>query len=434
MRALRRLIGLGISACIVLSGGISVAAAQVTACGDDRDFLNEARALAREGDLAGALHLYTCNLAVRPQNYEALVERMETAVLLGDYGRAAVDAGLIRSFVPTLLEARIAGYQDTLADNPDDIETMMLCMLTMWADGQDEAVIALADRLLDIDPQNVLGFVLRGSSYQYLGDLFYPASDFSNALMLAPMNPDVFSLIGSSYVQTGDGPNGYAALSQALMLDPADARSYYYRGLAYFTQGYSDDARIEYAASLNNDPMYFDAAFERGFSYLFEGDLQSAIQDFSRAIEINPYFDLAFIHRGAAREQFGIRAQANRDYRRYFNLYVDRYLDPVPITVGDSVVVSIESREAAILTLELAPGQVVNITSTTQGPLDSVLLVIPADDEDPLAGSDDQSFGRRDPLVTGFSLPDGGTVRILVTASEPDRSQAGDIEVLVTPG
>jgi|GEM_PF-2208253 len=420
--------GFGICLLSVMLGSIG-ASAQTSVCDENRDYLGEGRGFIREGDYVAAIDAFTCNLILRPGNYEALVDRMESAVIYGAYSRAVTDVNLLRTFIPILLDARLTRYAADIEADPAFINPRMFEILINWAKGDDEAVIPAADALIELDPNNAFAYLMRGSSLQYAGDRLTPLADFQQALNLGGENPEIYSIIGSTFVQTSDSMNGFLALDRAISLDPLNPRPYYFRGLAYYDDGYFQDAIPEFDEAVTLDGFYYDAYFDRAMTHMAMEDRTQALEDFTRVIEINPNFRLSYIRRGALYEQDGQLEAATGDFANFVRLYAEDYTEPTAIEPGETLTVTVEPEQAAPLELELDAGESVEISATTQGPLDALALLIGPDNA-ALAGSDDPTIGRRDPLIA-FTAESAGTYLIVVTAAEPWRAANGDITVSV---
>lgn len=120
---------------------------------DDR--LDEASALARSGDIQGALDLYDGVLEDDPQNVEALSER---GLLLASLSEAAD--------LPDLLESGRQSVERALAVDPGNPRPLFYLGLIQRLEGDGEAAVATLQQALAADPPPQL----RQDIESFLGD------------------------------------------------------------------------------------------------------------------------------------------------------------------------------------------------------------------------------------------------------------------------
>ncbi len=399
-------------------------------CGGGGDFYGQGVQLTQAGNYTAAYDSFACALIIDDQRYDALLARIETAVLAGDYGQAANDANRLKDRSYETFNNAISQYMAAVEQNPNDVRARMMHTLLLWAAADDHAVLTAADQLLAIDPQNALALLLRGSSNQYLGDRLTPAADFQMALNVGGENPDVYSIMGSTYAQTQDVDNAFMALDRALLLDSNHARSYYFRGLTYMNNDNLNAAVRDFSTAIAFDPTYYDAFFDRGQAYALQNNYDAAIQDFSAALSQYPNFKLAYIRRGVVQEWDGNITAAVGDYAQYIHLNTRQFLPPQMAQNGTAAV-NLRPYDTAQLQIALNAGQMLSVTTASSG-VDAMIVVIAPDGSTPLAGSDDPSPGQRTPIISGWQAPVPGVYTLYITSSDPGRANQGAVDVQIT--
>ena len=146
--------GLAVAA-VAVAAGVAVASSSGTreagtfGSGEIRDLtddrLEEASALARSGDVQGALALYDAALEDDPQNVEALSER---GLLLASLSEAAD--------LPDLLVSGRASVERALEVDPGNPRPLFYLGLIQRLEGDEEAAIATLREALAADPPPVL--------------------------------------------------------------------------------------------------------------------------------------------------------------------------------------------------------------------------------------------------------------------------------------
>ncbi len=144
--------------------------------------------------------------------------------------------------------------------------------------------------MLQIEPQNVKAFCLRGLTLAKLGDPESAMRDLNQALFLEPQNPEVRLGRGKIRIEIGDAQGAIADFNELLREYPSNPEIYIYRAKAYlklkdYRVAIEDFSRsLSLNISLNNQcpQLYCDRAEAR---YDF-GDLKGAIDDYQQAANI----------------------------------------------------------------------------------------------------------------------------------------------------
>jgi tetratricopeptide (TPR) repeat protein len=167
--------------------------------------------------------------------------------------------------------------------------------------GQSDYTGALIDLnwMLQIEPQNVKAFCLRGLTLAKLGDPESAMRDLNQAIFLEPQNPEVRLGRGKIRMEIGDAQGAIADFNELLREYPSNPETYMHRAQAYlklkdYRAAIEDFSRsLSLHISLNNQcpQLYCDRADAR---YDF-GDLKGAIDDYQQAANI--WFNQAMMER-----------------------------------------------------------------------------------------------------------------------------------------
>jgi tetratricopeptide (TPR) repeat protein len=79
-----------------------------------------------------------------------------------------------------------------------------------------------------------------------MGNLHQSIASLTDALRLAPENPDSYFNRGTAYLQQGDFKRAIADFSNVIRLSPADEEAYYWRGISYEETGHQREAIDDY--------------------------------------------------------------------------------------------------------------------------------------------------------------------------------------------
>ena len=153
-------------------------------------------------------------------------------------------------------------------------------------------------RIIEIDPENALAYLMCAKLRETLGDKHGAAKYHKNAKRILNTyikdNPDNVSNYirrGASYQDTGDFEHAIDDYSQALLLDPTNLFALYNRATCYKMTKECDKAIDDLSKVIKIEPDHVDAIIERGNLYLSKGGISDdlALKDFNKVIELAPY-------------------------------------------------------------------------------------------------------------------------------------------------
>jgi tetratricopeptide (TPR) repeat protein len=144
--------------------------------------------------------------------------------------------------------------------------------------------------MLQIEPQNVKAFCLRGLTLAKLGDPESAMRDLNQAIFLEPQNPEVRLGRGKIRTEIGDAQGAIADFNELLREYPSNPETYMHRAKAYLRlkdyrvaiEDFSRSLSLNISLNNKNPQLYCDRADAR---YDF-GDLKGAIDDYQEAANI----------------------------------------------------------------------------------------------------------------------------------------------------
>jgi len=194
--------------------------------------------------------------------------------------------------------------------------------------------IEFAQIAVELGPNTVANYIMLGDVYYEVSPFVYGADEFaieaySQAIGLAPTNPEYFVLLGRAYISqsdllevlTGGEDEELAAQAQALQdqvliyavdafgrsieLKSDYAQAQYYLALAYERQGNLSEAISQLETLQSMSPYDAGLVFQLGLLYLQQGKLDDAGIAFTYAIELSPEYSNARWFLSSVYEQQG---------------------------------------------------------------------------------------------------------------------------------
>ena len=220
-------------------------------------------------------------------------------------------ARLVRGSARMALGAEAVGgddYTDALkrhdsmfnSRNPEALNVFRLAA-AVDARGNTEKALDLYREAVRLDSSTTLDFMERGIVLATHKRAYERAiEDFDKVLVLEPDN--VLALIrrGQAFSQLGQTARGLVDLDRAIALSPSSSEAYLYRGLIHIRRDETAAALSDYDAALQRRPRNVDALASRAAVYSREGKFDLAIRDLDAAIAIEKRSPIAFYNRGYA--------------------------------------------------------------------------------------------------------------------------------------
>lgn len=152
-----------------------------------------------------------------------------------------------------------------------------------------QQAIADADAAIEIDPDKPDAYYQKGLALRMQGDLAGAIEAFTETIELSPGNPEALLRRGIAYFRQNDLELAKADLAQSIRFTPrgSNPRAYFWLGLCHQKQGNINWAVTEYSRALRLQPTYLTAYLNRGLAYMKQGRFSRATQDFNEVLRID---------------------------------------------------------------------------------------------------------------------------------------------------
>jgi tetratricopeptide (TPR) repeat protein len=162
-------------------------------------------------------------------------------------------------------------------------------------------VIRATSMLLELDPENVTLYRIRGDSYRMLGKYSLALDDFNKANELRPDSIRTLADRGDLYRVMGQYQKAMDDLNAVIERDPAYSYALASRGATYAALGNNTAALNDLNGAIELKPTDSWAYERRAGVYISLYNYESASADLKKALEINPksvwaYISLSRLH------------------------------------------------------------------------------------------------------------------------------------------
>ena len=293
-------------------------------------YLDQGRAMAKNGDNAAAIAAFTQALAIDPKSSLAYNERAGARQAKGD------------------LDGAISDYTQALAIDPQMAAAYNGRGSAESAKSDFDAAIADFSQAIHFDSTLATAYDGRGNARIGKDDADGAIADFTQAIALDPNMAAAYSDRGFARQANGNPNGAIADYTQALALAPKSARTLFNRGLALQAEGNLGAAILDFDHALAFDPKLADAYFYRGNAKSANHDFDGAISDYTQAVALNAKIAPAYTNRGLARQAKGDLDGAVADYTQalaldpkiadaYFNrAVIEAQRDNLDAAIADS--------------------------------------------------------------------------------------------------
>jgi tetratricopeptide (TPR) repeat protein len=162
-------------------------------------------------------------------------------VIAGILSALALVAQDERSFI----EARIRKWQQAVARNPSDYETLVSIGAAYGKLGEYETSLTYFNRAIAVNPSYADAYAGLGSSYGFLGRPSEALTALKKAVSLDPRNPITQGKLGTTLGKAGRYQEAITHLKEAIRLAPNMADAHFALGLAYLSVDDRKNASIE---------------------------------------------------------------------------------------------------------------------------------------------------------------------------------------------
>ena len=253
---------------------------------------------------------------------------------------------LRRDFLHHEIQLDIAGFEDALARNPDDVDSRQLLALSYLEVGRaEEAVAALGqvlvarpgsseahynlgnatlslgrpaqamahfDRAIELNPDNAEAHNNLAILLQQRGNLTAARAHYERAISSRPDHAYARHNLASALMAQGLRDEAIVYLRQALRLRPGYAQAHYTLAGALSAEGQGDEAIHHYREAIRNQPEYAEARNNLASELVSKGLLNEAIEQLRQAIERRPGYVLAHLNLAENLARIGEATEAIR--------------------------------------------------------------------------------------------------------------------------
>ncbi len=282
---------------------------------DSADALEAAGTMQKEGDLVGAMSIYSAVLEETPDNLEALVHRGILRASFEDLSAACEDfdraieldedhlvARLNRALARHSMgevEAALEDYDHALSRVDGDAEIWVNRGIARFSARDLDGALHDLNRAIELDDTMATAYLQRGNVHRVRNQGSDALRDYEKAIELNPDFADAYAARAYLHLQLVRVDDAIADFNRAIELQPADPTLYYNRAHAHLLNEDVEAALADYDRSLELDPEDVEALSNRGAARMMNGDLDGAVGDWEEAIAINPYYPTPYLKRAS---------------------------------------------------------------------------------------------------------------------------------------
>ncbi len=173
--------------------------------------------------------------------------------------------------------------------------------VTFHQQGDMDKAIDYYDKAIELNPQDVIAYTIRGSAKNELGNPQGAILDYNKAIELHPQNAIAYTNRGDVKQTLGDPQGAILDYDKAIEFNPKRGEAYTNRGIAKSLLGDHLGAISDYDKAVGLDPQDTQSYTNRGVTKSLLGDHLGAISDYDKVIELNPQLAEAYTTRGIAK-------------------------------------------------------------------------------------------------------------------------------------
>lgn len=209
----------------------------------------------------------------------------------------ALDKGMAYSKDKNHGEA-VREFTKAIEINPDLIEGYVVRGATYLQIGDLDRAIFDYDKVISVNPDFAFAYIQRGTAHLRKHNLDQAMQDFDNAIRLNPNSTVAYKSRGDVYYLKGALDQAIADYDQAISLngDSVDG-VYYMRGTTYVQKGKTDEAINDFTQTILANHDYLEAYVMRGNLYVEKGDLELAMADFDKTVSLQPDYGVGYLGR-----------------------------------------------------------------------------------------------------------------------------------------
>jgi tetratricopeptide (TPR) repeat protein len=156
----------------------------------------------------------------------------------------------------------------------------------LWR-GQLQAALAIFNRALALDNQDVKALMFRGETFRQMDHFEEALTDLNKAIALDPQNAEAITYRGETYLNMGSHVEALAEFDRAIARDPQNVEALANRGESYRVMGRYQEALADFDQALSLDQRTPDLFFVRALTYRQIGRNQEALADLDQVIDLS---------------------------------------------------------------------------------------------------------------------------------------------------
>jgi len=262
---------------------------------------NRGAALSSLGRYAEAIPDYDKALQIKPDLYEAILNRGDTKRLMHDFSGALTDYNNLSVLDPEnpnlynnrgVLKSETNNYKEAIADY---------------------------NKALELKPVFPVAFNNRGEAKIKINDFEGAQTDCSKAIEQDHRFKEAYNNRGIARKESGDRKGAMEDFNKAISLDPMFADAYYNRTNLWNEMGEPERAMEDIRISIKLGKKHDEALIASGLLKMKANDSEAALLDFDAALKISPSY-AAYMNRGVANSNLGRFKDAEADYSEAIKL------------------------------------------------------------------------------------------------------------------
>jgi len=215
--------------------------------------------------------------------------------------------------------AALADAEHIVELDPDAVTSYLVRGLARVECADLDGALADYNRALDLDPRFGVAYFNRGIVHGKRGDWARAKEDFDRAATLGDVGHDLFFNRGAARAKLGDLPGAIEDFTRAIGLHPAPD-TFAARGMQHHARGDPARAEADYDEAIRRDPRCANAWLGRGNILSHRGDAAGAIAAYTSAIEAAPEVEEPWYNRGLAHFERRDFASAVRDFTEAYRI------------------------------------------------------------------------------------------------------------------
>ncbi|MDP8212351.1 MAG: tetratricopeptide repeat protein [Candidatus Zapsychrus exili] len=262
-----------------------------------RAYNNRGKAYAEMGMQAKSVEDFSKAISLEPDRWLLYINRGVSLENLGKYSEAMKD-----------YEVALKNGNDSFAYNS---RAHLYMRMRVWS-----KAIKDYTKAIEINPNNLQGFINRAIAYVQLKKYDEAIEGFSEAIRLDPYYVEAYNNRADTYSKKGDINSAINDFNKAISINPNNLRIRYNRGLTLVEAKKYKDAINDFTHILNIVPDYIKGYTSRGVAYFSLGDIQNALKDFDKVLELDDKRGGGYFNRGVLYLKVGERQKALEDFTK----------------------------------------------------------------------------------------------------------------------